>query len=234
MEEAVELALRQLDAKREEVEIEVLSRGRPGFLGIGAEPARVRAVVLPATETQARSAKEAVDQFLAALGVKAIATIGKPAPDAPDVSLIDIEGEDAGLLIGRRGETLRALQFLVNLVMARRTEGKGQVVVDVEHYKQRRQQALRELALRVADRVAAGGRSITLEPMPASERRIIHLTLAQHPRVSTQSVGDGDARKVTVFPRRASPRPGEVARPSPAGEQPAPPPATPEEPPPPA
>jgi spoIIIJ-associated protein len=197
----VELAIKQLGAKREEVEIEVLSRGKSGFLGLGALPARVRATVLPATATLARAGKEIVDQLLAALGTKAVVTISKAAPESPELPIIDIEGEDAGLLIGRRGQTLRSLQFLVNVILGQRIPEQGTVVVDVEHYRQRRQQTLSALALRVADQVAATRRSITLEPMPANERRIIHMALAQHPRVTTQSVGDGEERKVVVLPR---------------------------------
>jgi spoIIIJ-associated protein len=112
----------------------------------------------------------------------------------------DIAGEDAALLIGRRGETLRVLQFIVNLLVSQRADGR--VVLDVEGYRERRYDALRILASRVAERVAATGNSVTLEPMPANERRIIHITMAEHPEVTTESTGMGESRKITVSPQR--------------------------------
>ncbi|MBI2935848.1 MAG: protein jag [Chloroflexi bacterium] len=201
VDEAVELALRQLDASREEVEIEVLSPGKPGFLGFGSEPARVRVTRSAAGESLTKIAKQVVDEILTRLQVKASSSVGVPSPEAPSQPLIQIEGEDSGLLIGRGGETLRALQLLVNLLVAQRLPEQGPVNIDVEHYRERRYNALRELARRVADRVAATGRAITLEPMPANERRIIHLTLAEDRRVTTQSVDEGPGRKISVLPR---------------------------------
>ncbi len=117
--------------------------------------------------------------------------------------VIDIAGEDSGLLIGRRGETLRALQFLVNLAVRNRLNGEDvRVILDVERYRERRHNSLHEMALRVADRVASSGRAISLEPMPAAERRVIHMALADHPRVSTESAGFGESRQVTVAPKK--------------------------------
>ena len=117
--------------------------------------------------------------------------------------VIDITGEDSGLLIGRRGETLRSLQFLVNLVVRKSPGNESvRVVLDIERYRERRYNSLRELALKVANTVAGTGRSVSLEPMPAAERRIIHLALSDHPRVSTESSGIGEARKVTITPKK--------------------------------
>ena len=117
--------------------------------------------------------------------------------------VIDITGEDSGLLIGRRGETLRSLQFLVNLVVRRNPDNESvRVVLDIERYRERRYNSLWELALKVADTVAGTGRSVSLEPMPAAERRIIHVALSDHPRVSTESSGIGEARKVTIAPKK--------------------------------
>jgi len=121
-------------------------------------------------------------------------------PGQEDTVEMDIEGEDSGLLIGRRGETLRALQFIVNLVVGQRTDGR--VVLDVEGYRERRYASLRALATRVAERVSDTGRSFTMEPMSPNERRIIHVTLADHPQISTESTGLGESRKVTVHPRK--------------------------------
>ena len=117
--------------------------------------------------------------------------------------VIDITGEDSGLLIGRRGETLRSLQFLVNLVVRNSPDNENvRVVLDIERYRERRYNSLHELALKVATTVAGTGRSISLEPMPAAERRIIHVALSDHPRVSTESSGIGENRKVTITPKK--------------------------------
>lgn len=216
VEEAIEVALRQLEAKRDEVEVEVLSRGKPGFLGFGAEMARVRVRRLPKTSLppSALMAKEVVDTVLKYMGVAATATLGHPSPDNPQATVIEISGDDAGLLIGRKGESLRALQFLVNLIIAQRAgEQSAPVLLDVEHYKERRTKALQNLALRVAERVTQTGHPISLEPMPPAERRIIHLALANHPAVKTESVGEGNERKVVILPKGKAQRRPHQGRP---------------------
>ncbi|MDO8749854.1 MAG: RNA-binding cell elongation regulator Jag/EloR [Dehalococcoidia bacterium] len=197
LEEAVELALKELDAERAEVAIEVVSQGRPGFFGIGGEDARVRVTRLSPTESLASQAIEAVNTVLSHLEVSAVATV-RSSGDAEIGPTIDIDGEDSGLLIGKRGETLNAFQFLVNLVLNQKSRGHLPVIIDVEQYKERRSQALQTLASRVAERVVSSGRSVTLEPMSASERRIIHMALANHPYVTTESTGEGQGRKITV------------------------------------
>lgn len=232
VEEALELALKQMGARMEEVEVEVLSRGKPGFLGFGAEPARVRVRRLPSADTPASTAKGILDRLLALMKVQATATIGKAPEEAPDTVLLNIEGEDAGLLIGRRGETLRSLQFLVAVLLSRRVGNPVPLMVDVEHYRERRNKALRDLALRVAERVTATGHPVTLEPMTAYERRLIHLALTNHPRVITQSVGEGEERKVSILPRR--PRPVRPSHPGPPGTRVASTPSTPQPAPPPS
>ncbi|GBD11831.1 hypothetical protein HRbin23_01510 [bacterium HR23] len=233
VDEAIEIALHQLEAGRDEVEVEVLSRGKPGFLGFGAELARVRVRRLPKASLSptATAAKEVVDTLLKLMGVSATATLGQPSPDNPQATVIEITGDDAGLLIGRKGESLRALQFMVNIITAQRL-GKtdAPVLLDVEHYKERRTKALQNLALRVAERVAQTGHPVSLEPMPAAERRVIHLTLANHPAVRTESVGEGEERKVVVLPKQRPPRrsrPGRAqgappARQAPREQEPAP------------
>ncbi|MBI2873146.1 MAG: protein jag [Chloroflexi bacterium] len=202
VEEAVELALRQLDASREEVEVEVVSRGRAGILGIGSEPARVRVSRLQPGSNVASQGMEVLNKLLSLMGVSAIATIRHAGDEvAGEPPTIDITGEDSGLLIGRRGETLRTLQFMVSFLLSRQLGSRAYVAVDVEQYREKRYNSLRALARRVAERVVATGRPATLEPMPAAERRIIHMALADHPRVTTQSVGEGDSRQVSIRPR---------------------------------
>jgi spoIIIJ-associated protein len=123
-----------------------------------------------------------------------LAEEGEPPP-----AVLNILGDDLGILIGRRGETLRALQYLVRLMVSHRLKHWTNLVVDVEHYRVRRRRTLDTLAKRVADDVVRSGRSQALEPMPAYERRLVHISLRNHPQVATQSVGEGEKRKVTIF-----------------------------------
>jgi spoIIIJ-associated protein len=115
--------------------------------------------------------------------------------------LVDIHGDDLGVLIGRRGDILNAMQYLVNLIVSKQMEQWVQVVIDVEGYRARRERQLRQMARRMADQAVKTGRRQTLEPMPANERRIIHLELRDYPGVSTESVGEEPARKVTIVPQ---------------------------------
>ena len=115
---------------------------------------------------------------------------------------LNIEGEDLGILIGRRGQTMVALQYIVRLVMAHKMQVQIPIVLDVEGYKQRRCEGLRTLALRLADQVKTRNVPFTMEPMPAFERRIIHVTLADNPDVMTESTGTGESRKVTIIPKK--------------------------------
>lgn len=115
--------------------------------------------------------------------------------------LLDIRGENLGALIGRRGETLSSIQYLLRLMINQQVKQWKNIVVDVERYKQRRVEQLAQLADRMARQVAESGRSVALEPMPGNERRIIHLTLRDDPDVFTESTGEGDRRKVNIFPR---------------------------------
>jgi spoIIIJ-associated protein len=114
----------------------------------------------------------------------------------------EIHGQDLDILIGRRAETLQALQYLVSLIVGKEIEDWVHVVLDVEGYRQRREQQLRRLAARVAEQAIRTGRRQVLEPMPAAERRIIHLALRNHPDVTTQSIGEEPNRKVVIIPRR--------------------------------
>ncbi|MCI0786193.1 MAG: protein jag [Chloroflexi bacterium] len=201
VEEAIELALKELDVDRDEAEVEILSRGKSGFLGIGAELARVRVTKISGGGNAAALATEAVSKILQAAGVNVSRTLR--AANDPEVGgpIIDLTGEDSGLLIGRRGQTLQALQFLVNLIVRKELGENVRVLLDVERYRQRRETSLRDMATKVAARVAQTNRSITLEPMPPADRRIVHTTLTDHPGVTTESTGVGDGRKVTISPK---------------------------------
>ena len=114
---------------------------------------------------------------------------------------LNIEGEDLGILIGRRGQTLASLQYIVRLILGNQTQARLPIVIDVEGYKRRRCEGLRALAERLAEQVKLKGAPFTMEPMPAFERRIIHLALAEHPDVTTESTGVGETRKVVILPK---------------------------------
>lgn len=210
VEEAIERALRDLGVTREQVDIEILSEGRAGILGFGGEPARVR--VTPRASaggpggSDTETALEVLRELLRLMGVEA--SVSARAPETPGdgvgmaKAVLDVQGEDLGILIGRRGETLAALQYTVNLIVGRRCDGQSVFSVDVEGYRRRREETLRRLALRMAERVKETGRPVTLEPMPANERRIVHLALAQDPKVVTASLGEGENRKVSISLKR--------------------------------
>lgn len=116
--------------------------------------------------------------------------------------VLQIQGRDLGMLIGRRGETLAALQYITRLIASRELQRRANIVLDVEGYKSRREQMLRRLATRMAEQAVQLGRTVALEPMSPYERRIVHLALRDNPDVTTQSIGEGDRRKVTIVPRR--------------------------------
>ena len=126
---------------------------------------------------------------------------GDPDEEGQKPVMVDIHGDDLAVLIGRRAEILNAMQYIVNLIVSKQVEHWVQVVVDVEGYRARRERQLRQMANRMADQAIKTGRRQVLEPMPASERRVVHLELRDHPRVATQSIGEEPARKVTIVPK---------------------------------
>lgn len=211
VEEAIELALAKLGLAREQVEVTVLKKGKSGLLGLGSEEARVRVSPLPppAAEPEDVSvAKEILEGLLQLLSISAGVEVSPQAPPEahPGSIALEIRGQDLGILIGRRGQTLSSLQYLANVLLAHRLKARCPVFVDVEGYKKRRYQALRSLAERMAERARTSGQPIALEPMPAHERRIVHLALAANEAVTTQSTGEGEARKIMILPKMLRPR----------------------------
>lgn len=145
-------------------------------------------------------------QMLDALDIRATVA-AQPAnseDSEPQHWTLQVQGSDLGALIGKRGETLAALQYLTRLITSREIGHRAYLVVDVEGYKQRREEMLKRLALRMAEQAVQRGRTVSMEPMPPHERRIIHLTLRNNPDVTTESIGEGENRKVTVVPRKQS------------------------------
>jgi len=149
-------------------------------------------------------ARQTLAELLGKMGIQAQVRVRQPeGEDSESAPLtLDIEGEDLEMLIGQQGKVLNALQYITRLIVSREVERWVNLVVDVEHYKQRRAKSLRELASRIAERVARTKQPVALEPMPPNERRAIHIALRDHPSVTTQSVGKGDSRKVTIIPKR--------------------------------
>jgi spoIIIJ-associated protein len=232
IDEAIEQALAQLGLPREQVQIKVISPGSPGLLGLGGDDARVRVTPLTGKEGEPRIDEEEVaagaevvvkeidapevelsveylQRLLAFLGVEADVTVRLPETPGDGQgrasAVLDVDGDDLGILIGRRGSTLASLQYLVNLMVTRELKGKVLISVDVERYKRRREDSLCGLAQRLAERVKQTGRTFTLEPMPAAERRIVHLALADDSDVVTSSVGYGESRKVAISLRPGRP-----------------------------
>jgi len=204
VEEATERALEKLNLTRDQVEITVITKGRSGILGLGAEDARIRVTPLADKEDEsALASNEIVKKLLSLMKVSAqVQPTSPPEGVGPDVVALNLSGPDLGVLIGRRGQTLSALQYIANLIMAHRLQSKQRLFLDVEGYRQRHYAALRTLALHMAEQVKSTGQSAMLEPMPASERRIVHLALAEIPNISTRSLGEGEARKVIILPKK--------------------------------
>jgi spoIIIJ-associated protein len=219
--EAIEKALHRLGKTRDEVEISVLTEGSRGILGIGGEEARIlvspREPVAPppavvprptppmSTADVAETARDILETVLSGMQTPAEVELLPLPPTAADEgfqALLDIVGaEDVGILIGRRGETLGALQFLLTLMVSKKVGKWSKVLVDVEGYRQRREASLRSLATRIALRVQQTRQPMPLEAMPANERRIVHITLQDHPAVTTSSTGEGDERHVVILPK---------------------------------
>jgi spoIIIJ-associated protein len=155
----------------------------------------------------AEVAKNALETLLSLMEVSASVMpsaallAGGEEEGATDSITLEIEGEDLGILIGRRGQTLSCLQYIVRLIVGHQTKVWLPIVIDVEGYKRRRYDALQALAWRMAEMVKTRREPFALEPMSAFDRRVIHLALADHPDVTTQSSGEGEARKVVILPK---------------------------------
>jgi len=207
--DAIESGLADLGLERHEVTVEVLSQGRPGLFGIGGESARVRltpASVEGPEGEEVAYAQELLEKLRGFMGIHAAVATRAPETAGDGAgrtrAVLDITGEDLGLLIGRRGLTMASLQYLLNLSVNRKFRSSAPFQIDVEGYRRRREDWLRDLAFRMAERVRSTGRSITLEPMPPNERRIVHLALSEDPTVATASVGEGERRKVAISVRQ--------------------------------
>jgi len=168
---------------------------KPGVPEAAASPPPIREALLDTTE-------RIVSKLLFYLGLQAqVSAHYGEAQDEHQPILVSVHGKDLGVLLGRRGEILSAFQYLASLMVGKASGQFVRLVVDVEGHRERRERQLRQLARRMAEQVTKTGRKLTLEPMSAAERRIIHLELRDHPAVTTQSSGEEPRRKVTIYPK---------------------------------
>jgi spoIIIJ-associated protein len=230
VEEAISRGLAQLGLPADAVSVEVLDSGGKGFFGFGARQVRVRLTVNvppetpvpapapepepdspPAAESPAETesdpllarTQEVIETMLRLMSLDAEVSVRYEAPDKEGRKpvRVEIHGDDLSILIGRRAETLNAFQRIAALILSKEEERWVQLIIDVEGYRSRRERQLRRMARRVAEQAVKTGRRQTLEPMPANERRIIHIELRENPDVETQSIGEEPRRKVTIIPK---------------------------------
>ncbi len=203
IDEAKQAALDQLGVTEDRVEITILKKGRSGVLGMGSEEARIKVRVIDEalrTGNIESEARDILSNLVKYLGLDAKVQVSSALDEFPIT--LNIEGDDLGVLIGRHGQALMSLQYILRLIVAEKFKKWIPVNIDVAGYKRRRYDSLRNLAVRLAEQVKTNKRSINLEPMPSDERRIIHLALTDHPDVVTQSIGLGDERKVVIQLRK--------------------------------
>ncbi len=230
VEEAIAQGLLQLGLPRDAVDVDVLDAGSKGFLGLGGRQVRVRLTVkqTPAPDQAATESpapirppaeeeptvtdggdhvldftRQTVSQLLQLMKIEGKVSVryGEAEGDEHAPVLVDIHGKDLSILIGRRAETLSAMQYVVGLIVGKEAGHWLQVTIDVEGYRGRRERTLRQLAQSMAEQVIRTGKKQALEPMTSAERRIIHLELRGHPEVDTLSVGEEPNRKVTIVPK---------------------------------
>ncbi len=199
VQEAIDCALEELGADIDDVEVEVLEEGNKGIFGIGSKSAKVRVIL------RSSRSDEAV-QFLEDILSKMNVDVDIDKFEDEDSIQLKITGKDSGIIIGRRGETLDALQYLTSLVVNKQSDDYKRVILDIENYRQKREDTLVKLAERLAERVVKYRKSVTLEPMNPYERRIIHSTLQTNNMVDTHSIGEEPNRKVVITLKQGSRR----------------------------
>lgn len=227
IDEAVQKGLEVLELRRDQVSVEIVSDGARTVLGFRAGSVRVRVVAKKHTvEEPAKpaepeegepaavadltvrdaagevdTARAILDELLKRMGVRA--KVDAEPADGDEPLRLNVSGKNLGMLIGRRGDTLAAIQFLTRLMVSHQLERWVNLVVDVDDYRRKREETLQRLAVRMAEAATETGRVQELEPMPPAERRTVHLALRDFDGVSTQSAGEGEARRVTIIPARS-------------------------------
>jgi spoIIIJ-associated protein len=223
IDQAIDRALRALQVERDQVELEIVAAASRGLFGFGGTKARVRATVraslvpdltigdgepnasretpppaqAPDTTFEARC-RTTLGDLLSHLGVSC--SVRTRSDTESDGLVLEVNGDSSGLLIGRRGQTLDAIEYILNRIVGRGDGSTGRVTVDVEQYRQRRAEYLTGLAHRLATKVKESGRVVTLNPMSPRDRRLVHIALREDPAVVTRSQGEGQYRKMLILP----------------------------------
>ncbi|MBW1771629.1 MAG: Jag N-terminal domain-containing protein [Deltaproteobacteria bacterium] len=206
-EEAIQVASRELAIPEEDLSIDIIEPGSGGIFGlVGGKKAKIKVVIEADEEDEytedetddgIQLAKDALENILARIPVEASV---QAEPNDGKI-ILDIDGDKSGLLIGRKGKTLDALQFIVNKIVNKAMERKMHVVVDSENYRKRREESLTQLALKIGDKAKRIKKPVATNPLNPHDRRIIHLTLKEDDALDTKSRGDGLLKKVLVIPR---------------------------------
>ena len=222
IDKAIENALKQLGVERDKITVDILSEGKKGILGFGSQKARIRAALRksaidlevsglqserveerpPVTVEAAaigQKAKQVLTEILNLMGIDA--EVELRMGEKSDETVVDIRAEDSGLLIGRKGQTLEALQYLVSRIAGERGATEGpHIVVDIENYRQRRRKSLEDMALRLGEKAKRQRKTVTVDALSAADRRIIHAALQDDPWVTTKSLGQGSYRRLLIIP----------------------------------
>ena len=222
IEKAIENALKLLEVERDKITVDILSEGKKGILGFGSQKARIRATLrksaidlrvselepapvedrpLVAAEAAAmgQKAKEVLAEILNLMGISA--EVELRVGEKSDETVVEIRTENSGLLIGRKGQTLEALQYLVSRIAGERGGMEGpHIVVDIENYRQRRRKGLEDMALRLGEKAKRQRKTMTVDALSAADRRIIHAALQDDPWVTTKSLGQGSYRRLLIIP----------------------------------
>jgi len=209
VDEAIENAMDQLGVTREEIKVTVIKEGKSGILGIGAGDAKILVDIIETQQPEGEVSgvvKSTIEELLKLMGFNASVEPEEPLmPDesgtVPAVTFNITGDDDIGILIGRHGQTISSLQYLVRVIVSHQVDMPPQIIIDIDGYKKRRYESLQDTARRLAEQVKIRRVPFTLEPMPPFERRIIHITLANDPNVTTQSIGEGESRKVVISPK---------------------------------
>ena len=206
-EEAIASALRQLNLQRDEVSIEIVERARTGFLRIGASPAVVKVMYevpdKPSEESVTRKTKDFLEGLLTRMGVDATINIDAKADGSV---IVELSGDGMGAIIGRRGETLDAIQHLTNYAVNRGIEERTHISIDAENYRSKREESLVRLAEKMAAKALKYRRSMALEPMNSYERHVIHTALQNYEGVTTGSTGVEPNRRVVISCEKTKPQ----------------------------
>lgn len=191
VDEAIDLALSELGIDKDDAEIEIIDEGSKGFLGIGSKDAVVRV-------TEKLNMEKLAVSFLDSMTSKIVSNVSYDVTYNEKGLKIVMSGDDMGILIGRRGDTLDSLQYLTSLYVNKHSDDYIKVYLDTENYREKRHDTLVRLARRLATQVINTKKSVTLEPMSPNERRIIHSTLQNNKIVTTSSIGEEPNRRVVI------------------------------------